>query len=232
MKVILLAAGVGRRFGRRTKTLPKCLIPLGRSGENLLKRYLSSFRALGLEDIVIVVGHQKDKIRAQAKTARFIFNKNYRIGSIVSLYAASKELNDNCLIMDADVFFPTAVLKKLVRSGKKTAFLIDPRARSSGEEMMLMAKNGWPVAISKKIDPALNILGEATGLFKIGKQAAKKLKRILRDLIRQGKTGVEYEESYTKLMKNEKVGFVSVGNAFWTEMDFEEDLKKIQTRKT
>ena len=235
MKVILLAAGVGRRFGARTKTLPKCLIPLGKRGENLLRRYLDSFRTLNLKNIVIVVGHQKEKIKKECRRhpragIRFIFNKNYRRGSIVSLHAASKELNDDCLIMDADVYFPTAILKRLVQSGKKTAFLVDPRSKSAGEEMMLMAKDGRPAAISKKTDPKLKILGEATGFFKIWKKHAPFLGRILRNFISAGRLDLEYEATYTELMKKTSVGAVSVGNSFWTEMDFEEDLKKIQTR--
>ena len=133
--------------------------------------------------------------------------------------------------MDADVYFPTKILKRLVDSKKKTAFLIDPRSKSTGEEMMLMAKNGRPLEISKKVNPGLKVLGEATGFFKVGKNDAKTLKQCLTVLVRQGQTRVEYEESYSLLMKKKKAGFVSVGNASWSEMDFEEDLKKIQTLK-
>ena len=182
MKIILLAAGVGRRFGRRTKKLPKCLIPIGRRGENLLSRALNSFLQLGLRNVVIVVGHQKEKIvRECAKKGRglsvhFIVNSAYKKGSIVSLHAASGELGENCLIMDADVFFPTQALKRLVNSKHHSAFLIDPRSRSTGEEMMLMApasageRRSGPCRIAKKTDPSLKILGEATGFFKIGKE--------------------------------------------------------------
>ncbi len=96
MKAIVLAAGVGRRFGKKTKTLPKCLIPLGKSGETLLSRYLDSFRALDLKDIVLIVGHEKEKIKRECLkkgsglSIKFIFNKDYRKGSVVSLYSASK----------------------------------------------------------------------------------------------------------------------------------------------
>jgi choline kinase len=235
VKVILLAAGVGRRFGQRTKECPKCLIPIGPRGDNLLSRYLASFRSLGLRDIQIVVGHEKEKIIHECSkkgfglTIRFIENADYKQGSILSLFKASRELNDHCLIMDADVFFPAKALKRLVRSKHKSAFLIDSRAHSSGEEMMVMAQKNRVVRIAKKTDPSLEILGEAVGFLKIGKNDAAILRKILSNFIRHGKTAVEYEDSYNTLMQKRKIGIEKI-HEFWTEMDFEEDLKKIRSR--
>ena len=252
MKIILLAAGVGRRFGEQTKTLPKCLIPLGKNQETLLSRYFESFRQLGLNRVVVVCGHQKEKLKkackefGHASKIQFIFNPRYREGSIVSLYSARKELNEDCLVMDADVYFPTAVLKKLLDSKHQTCFLVDRRTKSTGEEMMLMARRGRPVRISKTVDQGLKILGESIGFFKIQKKHAIILRKILEKWGQDGKRGhvksltcprfpscphQEYEESYNILMQKVRVGTESTGKHFWTEMDFKEDLRKIQTRK-
>ncbi len=233
MKVILLAAGRGRRFGRRTERLPKCLIPLAPK-KNLLTRYLDSFRKLGLKDVVLVVGHEKEKIvrecveKGRGLSIKFLVNRDYSLGSIVSLFTAREEMDDDCLVMDADVFFETRALKPLLRS-RSTAFLIDPRSKSAGEEMMVMARNGHPARISKKVDPKLEILGEATGFFKLKKADAKRLAAILQKMVRAGKTHVEYEDSYNELMKGRRAGVVKI-SGFWTEMDFEEDLKRIRTK--
>ncbi len=234
MKIIILAAGVGKRFGKTTEKFPKCLISIGKKGDNLLSRTLGILRALGLKDIVIVVGHQKEKIKKECRKIgkglgiRFVFNKNYRQGSVVSLFIGLKELNEDCLIMDADVYFPKEALKKLVRSKHRTAFLIDRKSKSSGEEMMLMAKNGLPCAIAKKVDPSLKILGESVGFFKVSRDDAAYLKKILSDFVKRGNVNVEYEDTYNVLMKKRKVGFESMGGFFWTEMDFKEDLQKIR----
>lgn len=233
MKVILLAAGRGRRFGKRTAGLPKCLIPLSKN-ENLLSRYLAAFRKLGLSEVVVVVGHEKERvIRACVEVGRglsikFLFNPSYKEGSIVSLARASGELDTDCLIMDADVYFESAQLKTL-HGAKKSSFLIDPRSKSSGEEMMVMAKKNRILRVSKKIDPGLTPLGEAVGFFKVSKKDAPFLAKTLKKMVRSGKTGVEYEEAYNELMKKRSVGFKTI-RGFWTEMDFEEDLKKIKHR--
>src|SRR3989344_4821516 len=141
MRVILLAAGVGRRFGRITNALPKCLIPLGRNGRHLLSRYLDSFRTLGLKEIIIVVGHGRQKIiqachkEGKGLQIRFISNKDYRKGSVLSLYKASGAMNQDCLIMDADVYFPTYALKRLLDSRHKDCFFVDRSSKSTGAEM-------------------------------------------------------------------------------------------------
>ncbi len=230
MKVILLAAGRGRRFGRRTAALPKCLIPL-RRGRTLLSRYLDSFRGLGLRDIVVVIGHEKEKIiescieNGRGLSIRFLHNPHYKKGSIVSLYTARGEMRTDCLIMDADVYFSGGQLRKLLRE-KRSAFLLDPRSKSSGEEMILTAKHGKTVHISKKPDPKLRALGEATGFLKLLKKDAMLLARILEKMVRSGKKECEYEESYNELMKTRRLGVEKI-TGFWSEMDFEADLKKI-----
>ena len=233
IKAIVLAAGVGKRFGKATQRLPKCLIWLDKSGQTLLSRYLDIFRECGLKDIVLVVGHQKDKIKkaclknGRGLRIRFIENKDYKKGSVLSLYTATPEFDGDLLIMDADVYFSAGALKRLLNSKKKTAFLIDPLSKNTGEEMMLMAKHGRPCAIAKKVDPTLEILGEATGIFKISKAHAKILARILKRFVENGKVNVEYEDVYQVFMKKVKVGFEKI-DGFWTEMDFETDLEKIR----
>ena len=225
---------MGRRFGEETKKTPKCLIPLGKKGENLLSRYLESFRRLGLEEVVIVCGHKKEKIKAEcAKKGaglkiRFTDNKAYKKGSILSLYSARKELDRDCLVMDADVYFPTTALRRLLDARHKTCFLVDSRVKSTGEEMMLMSKNGRPYAISKKLDPRLKILGEGVGFLKIGREDAVFLQKILIDLVKKRNVNVEYEEAYSVLIKKRRVGFETMAGFFWTEMDFRKDLEKIK----
>jgi len=232
MKAILLAAGVGKRFGGATKTLPKCLIPIDRRGENLLSRYFDAFRKIGVKEVVIVCGHLREKIKAECRKKgsglhiRFILNKAYRKGSVVSLFTARHEFDGGCVIMDADVYFPAEALKRLLR-WKRSCFLVDRRVKSSGEEMMLMAKNGRPFHISKKMEPRLKILGENVGFLKLAPRDAPVLRRALEKFIREKRTGVEYEETYNILMRKRKIGLVPMDGYFWTEMDFPEDRAKI-----
>lgn len=231
-KVILLAAGRGRRFGKRTARLPKCLIPLGTG--NLLSRYLAAFRRLGLREVVVVVGHEKELIvrecaeEGRGLSIKFLINPFYKEGSIVSLRTAAPEMRGSCLIMDADVWFSPAQLKPLLDS-PKSAFLLDPRSKSAGEEMIVMRKGRRLVRVSKKTDPRLEPVGEATGFFKTSARDSLLLAGILERMVASGRRDVEYEEAYNELMKKSRVGFKKI-SGFWTEMDFEEDRSRILKR--
>lgn len=230
MKAIVLAAGVGRRFGERTKQIPKCLIPI--HGKSLLARYFEAFRKTGVREAVIVVGHLAPQVRAEARRnaagvrVRFVTNREYRRGSVVSLRSASAELEGGAVIMDADVFFPVKAFKRLLQS-RRSAFLLDSRSKSAGEEMMVLARNGRPWKISKKPDPSLTALGEATGLFRLDARDVPLLQALLEDFYKRGVCDVEYEDSYSELAKRRILGTVSIGDSFWSEMDFEEDLERI-----
>ncbi len=230
-KAVVLAAGVGKRFGAATLALPKCLLPI--DGTTLLQRYLDAFRQTGVKEVVIVVGHLQDKVRRECArygkdiTIRFVENREYRKGSILSLQMAGSELKSDVLVMDADVYFPVEALQKLVDSPKSSAFLLDTRSKSTGEEMMLMAKKGRFVKIAKKIDPALEAVGEATGIVKFSGDDARALRRILDGFVKKGIDSVEYEDAYTELMKSRSIGYETVGDIFWSEIDFEEDLKRV-----
>ena len=146
----------------------------------------------------------------------------------MSLHAARSALDGPAVVMDADVFFPAAALARLVRSKKKSAFLLDRRSKSSGEEMMLMAKGKRLWSISKTLDPALVPVGEATGIVKFSAADVRLLRRILADFVREGTTRVEYEEAYARLLKRRRIGFETMDGWRWTEMDFEADLKRIR----
>ena len=64
MRAIVLVAGVGWRLKPYTETTPKCLMEIG--GKSLLRRYLDAFAALGVDEAVLVVGHLKEQIMAEA----------------------------------------------------------------------------------------------------------------------------------------------------------------------
>ncbi len=233
MRAIVLAAGVGRRFGAVTKALPKCLVPLGPGGPTLLSRYFDAFRHAGIRDIVIVCGHKEEKVRRHAAAhgrglrVRFVRNPDYRRGSIVSLAKAAASLDRDVLVMDADVYFPAEALRRLARSRKRDVFLADTLSKSAGEEMMLMARRGRLEAISKRLVPGLEVIGEATGIVKFGTSAARRLAVILRGMVRSGIRDVEYEDAYGRLMKERRLGFERIGGVFWSEMDFPGDLRRI-----
>ncbi|MGH9144855.1 MAG: nucleotidyltransferase family protein [Thermoanaerobaculia bacterium] len=82
---IVLAAGRSSRMGRAKATLP-----LGH-GHTFLTRVVRTFLDAGVDDVLVVVGHDADAIAASFSEsglpARFVLNRNYDRGQLSSLLA-------------------------------------------------------------------------------------------------------------------------------------------------
>ena len=62
MKVIILAAGVGKRLHPLTLNQPKCLVEL--FGKSILKWQIDVFNHFNITDITIVKGYMEEKINS------------------------------------------------------------------------------------------------------------------------------------------------------------------------
>ena len=83
---IVLAAGRSSRMGRAKATLP------AGDGHTFLTRIVRTFLDAGVDDVIVVVGHDADAIAAQlfrraACRARFVVNREYDRGQLSSLLA-------------------------------------------------------------------------------------------------------------------------------------------------
>ncbi len=80
---LVLAAGRSSRMGR-----PKASLPL-EGGDTFLARIVRTFLEAGVDDVVVVVGHEADTIVREFSTsglpARFVLNQDYDRGQLSSL---------------------------------------------------------------------------------------------------------------------------------------------------
>jgi choline kinase len=122
-----------------------------------LERLLTALERAGVWEAVIVVGYLRQQIMAAVThsetglTIRYVENPRYQKGSLLSLWRAREELNQDLLILDADVLCPPTFLSRLVYSAHDNACLLDPRSVPSGEEMMLAARQGRVWYIGRQV---------------------------------------------------------------------------------
>ena len=230
MKIIILAAGVGKRMSAVTNEIPKCLIKVGK--KTLIERFFESFSLLDIKDVVIVVGHLKEKIQEKVKgiqnsfDVKYIENEQYKKGSLLSLWYARNELDYDVLIMDADVLFHEKLLTKLANSKNSNCFLLDENFVDTGEEMKLFVIGEKVIGISKHSTYDCDFAGEGVGFLKLSANDCHILKNILEDFERTDKVNVEYEDALHELLPHCTIGFERVENIPWIEIDFEEDIER------
>lgn len=231
MRAIVLAAGRGKRLG---SDRPKSLSEVGSS--SLLARMLLALDACGVDEVTVVSGFQAPLLEAAAKAvplrrARLgtVENPDYARGSVVSLLRGAEAAfgADDVLVMDADVLFPRALLRRLIDSRHPNAFLLDRRSQMGGEEMMLAARGGRVLRIARRVDPrGYEVLGEGVGFLKLRAADQPLLRTELERLIAERGPDREYEEAIDRLLGRLVVGWEEVGETPWTEVDFVEDLER------
>ena len=230
-RAILLAAGRGRRLG---SDHPKCLLMV--AGKSLLQRHFENLLEAGVTDVTIVTGFHEEKVKAfvahkkPSLDVRFITNPRFERGSIVSLQVASDLLSSGAIWMDADVIYPTARMKRLVESPHDNCVLLDRRSEETGEEMMLGVRDGRVCRLARKIsqDGPFDVMGEAVGFAKVGKEGGAAMTRILQTEVSAGRLDQEYEAAMNTCFGEVPWGFEPVDDFDWTEIDFQEDVEKAE----
>lgn len=233
MKAVICAAGRGVRLGGNS---PKVLLEIG--GRTLLEWHALRLREVGLQEVILVTGHLREQIarilpqiRARhGVSIREVLNERFREGSVLSLAAALPEIERNggpILLMDADVLYPTQMLKRLIHSPHPTALLIDREySRKDDDPVLVPVKDGRPFEFRKKWTGQADLVGESIGFFKI---APGDLPLLIEET-RGRSIGSEVLDSYDDVLRAmvlaDRFGFEDVTNLPWMEIDFPDDLSR------
>lgn len=212
MKAILLAAGVGRRLG---SDRPKALLEVG--GRTLLDRHLENLSTLALEPLV-VTGFQAERFEHLAT----VQNPEFCRGSVLSLKAALAAIDEDAVVMDADVLYDPAILADVV--ALERGFALDPRTDPGEEEMMLGVRGGKVRAIRRGRLEGFDLVGEGVGFFKVDRASLP----ALRAAVDASDPDGDYEAALDLFLGEHGADYVLVGDRPWVEIDFPEDVERAE----
>jgi choline kinase len=118
-KVIIVAAGRGRRLGPETEDIPKCMVRV--AGQPILHWQLRAFAAAGLSDIVVVRGYLGDRIHAGGATLDFVDNPDWAENNILaSLLCAADRLPGGFFFSYCDIVYTPDVVARLAARARAT----------------------------------------------------------------------------------------------------------------
>jgi choline kinase len=230
VKAIIFAAGVGKRLQGVTQGRPKCLVDIG--GRTLLSRHVEYLKRLGVRQVVLVVGFAQDHIRKAmaadpfAQEIRWVVNEQFTRGSMTSLWAARSEMDDDVVLMDADVLYAPTILARLLHSPLPTALLMDETVKQESEECMIAAKAGRVLTLSKTLPSAYDEAGEGVGFLKVQQQDIPALLQSVQGYVEAGALDMEYEDALNRFFQEVPVGYEKIGGLPWIEIDFPEDIDR------
>jgi choline kinase len=238
MKAVMLAAGVGRRLYGDDRSQPaKALLKFG--DKTLLERHVEILLDLGIEELVLVVGHRKGELLAAAKAAtpkgflRSLYNPRYRGGPVLSLWTARDVLRagDDILFMDADVLYHRHMMERLMRSPHANCFLLDRDFEPGDEPVKLCIAGGVPVEFGKKIAGTFDTVGEWPGFLKLSPAMAAKLADACQGFVDRGELAAPYEPAMREILLAEPegaFGYEDITGIPWIEIDFPSDVLRAE----
>jgi choline kinase len=229
MRGVILAAGRGSRLNGTAGDKPKCLVRVG--GLTLLERQIRTLRRTGIDDIVVVVGCQADRVRQSCgRGVRYVENFRFaETNSLYSLWTARALLYEGFVVLNCDVLFHPVLLDELVASDYDAALLIDYRTgdqpRYGDEEMKVKVRDGRVADMSKSMDPD-DADGENLGIVKFGPAAAPALVGILDRIVGGGGLRDWAPKAFCEFAQERPLYAIGTGGRPWIEIDFPEDFRR------
>ena len=233
MKALILAAGVSRRLYPHTYNIPKCLLEVG--GKPIIHYQLEALLDLGVKDISIVIGYHREILIKHLKdnfptmNFNFIINHHYfETNTAYSVYIGKEVLNENQILMNADVVYPKGLLNKLIDTKHETALAVDIKPCGREEVKVIDGGSDKIVAIGKELIET-QCLGEFIGVAKLSKDFCNLFSNSLEDLIDSGGANDYFEAAIQPILKKIDIYYVDVSEFPCMEIDFIEDLEKARS---
>jgi choline kinase len=208
------------------------------AGVTLLERHLRLGLRFGAARIVVVVGHLGRLIEAEVarvapgQPVQCVWNRAYRSGSIVSLQRGLRAVERDLIVMDADVLYDPAVLRRLFETAQPSCVLVDTTSQERGEEMMVGVRQGRACRIARRVSQLgpWDAVGESVGFARIGGPVVPGLRRTVAETIASGGPEQDWEQALDRFFDLEPVGGAWVAGLAWTEIDFAQDLRLARER--
>lgn len=239
MNIIILCAGVGRRFNSK---LPKCLT--GIYDKTIVEYTLTSLNKIkSNKKIIFATGYQEELIKKKTNYKyQYIFNKKFKSTNMVyTLFNVIEKINiDTTIIIYGDIIFSLKDLKKIYADKRKLVTLLDFNWKKLWLTNQKIKYDLESLKISKNI---ITELGRKTknpdvidaryiGITKFSKKTISKLLHLKKN---NGFKDINFNQiDMTNFMmslikKNIKINFIKSKNR-WYEFDNKKDLS-IFTKK-
>lgn len=240
MKIIILAAGRGRRMLPLTINQPKALIDLG-WGKSLLEQQLTSMqKSKAIDKVIIVTGYLADQIDSKIQQWHFpglkiktVYNPFYEMAdNLISLWLAKGEMNEDFMITNGDNLFTADVFRGLTKNKEGTFLTVCHRQKYGDDDMKVILAGNQVSQVSKLID-SQKAHGESVGLVLVsGKKHRKIFRNILSEIVKKRQAMKHYWLEAFNLMhaKNIPVQTFKIQTNKWQEIDIHPDLEDLKSK--
>lgn len=234
MRVIILAAGQGKRLLPLTADVPKALLDIG--GKSLIERQVEAFAENGLKDFVVVTGYGADKMEQALAliairlnvTIITVFNPFYAVAdNLASCWLLRSYMDRDFIQVNGDnVFRGDLVARLLQPSTQPISVAINRKDAFDADDMKVMLDGARLTEVGKTL-PLDTVDAEAIGFYIFRGEGAKHYVNEL-ELAMRDPQGLKrwFPSAIGSLAKKVPVGVVEITGLRWSEVDFPVDLQQ------
>ena len=224
---VIMAAGLGSRFGKMTETMPKGFIEVG--GQSMVIRSIETLLVCGIKRIIIGTGYKKEAYEALKEKylqIECVFSPRYaETNSMYTLWNCRETIgDDDFILLESDIIYSKNAITELQENKHPDIMLITPVTKFQDQYYVEYDEHGTLTRCSTNKEE-IDTKGELVGIHKLSSsfyhQLCVEYEKIVAD---KPKLGYEYQ----LLWMSQNLSPVYVLNAHdvsWYEIDDEEDLK-------
>lgn len=231
---VIMAAGMGTRFGHLTEMIPKGFIPF--KDKPMVIRSIETLIDCGIEKIIIGTGYHKEKYEALMEKypkIQCVFSPRYaETNSMYTLWNCREAIgDDDFLLLESDLVFERRAIQELIDCKYESAMLITPVTKFQDQYYVQMDEKCQLVNCSTDKE-AIQPSGELVGIHKLSNKFYKTIITEYNKVINEKpKLGYEFQLLLAsqkgvggEIKENAIMNVLKLEGLQWYEIDDPEDL--------
>lgn len=229
---LLLAAGTGNRLRPLTQNAPKCLTEVG--GRPILDRLIQNLRAKGFKRLVVVLGHQGDKIcdflhhKADGLQVDYVFNPEYQTtNNLYSLWLARQQIQAPFLLVESDLVFEARMLDDMLYPDRIAISKLRPWMNGT---TVVLGSGKRVIAFRPDCGQCDTPRYKTVNLYSLSLKTWQTMKERLSDYVSNDRLDVYYEAIFADMVTDGSLAFDAVffDADRWYEIDTLADLDEAE----
>ena len=221
-EAVIVAGGLGSRFGGRTEAMPKGFIEI--EGEAIVERSVRKLIANGVERIIIGTGHCSewyDRLAKKYPCIVTVRNDDYaKTSSMGTLAVCAPLVTGDFFLLESDLIYDAVGLKVLANDARENVILASGPTNSKDEVYLETDENGVLKNVSKNRSEISAAAGELVGITKLGKKTLDEMTAYYRKDF-PAHIKIDYEQVLKAVAQQTPVYVRTVQYYAWTEIDDE-----------
>ena len=226
MKALLMAAGKGTRISRYIEGKPKCTVDIGEI--SLIEYTIRELQQNHISEIGIVLGYHGKEIRELLKGYDITYFHNYFYdvtNSIASAWFARDFMDDDMILMNADVYLEENLVKKIFDETKSPVLFSDS-SRKEQADYKFYYEDGQLIKYGKELE-GNDITGEYVGIAKISRSFLPSFLNRMQEMLEKGEHHRWWEDVLYSYVGEQEIYINDINGMFWDEVDYIDEYERI-----